>query len=262
MAKQFTLPTYNDPADFVIVRPEGVVERQPEFHPQLARAIADIAHRLAAEAQGGLLVDKMSEYVMSEYVLELRSLLDEFAPSMQVVMTTVGILFASLSLERTAVPLSVRLQWVQALCVPHLVHAPSYREAEARINASKRFLEGQPAHLASSAQHGLWSRALACAMLPHWCCQLSANSKHLGAQLAITTRNLCAVIAECALGFDDEKGCGESGEQGGIDALCGTVATNSLVHIIRHWTRGLRRAPSSERMGWQPGLGCYRNSKP
>lgn len=230
-----------------LMRPE--IERQPEFHPQLARDIANIAHRLTtAGADGALPTPSVEE--LGAFVAELRALLDEFVPSIQIVMTAVQILFAALPLDRVHVPLGTQLQWLHSLCVPHLVLVTSFREAEAHINGVKRFLEGQPTSThapPAAAQPATWSRALACAMVPFWACRLSASSKHLGAQLAITTRNLCTVVAECALGRDDGARPATPAE-----ALCALVATNSLVAIIHHSTRVLRR-PLQQ--GHVPGSG-------
>lgn len=214
-------------------RPEA--ERPPEFHPQLARAIASIAQRLSASASAPAppTVDELGALVA-----ETRALLDEFRPSLPIAMTAASILLSALPLER--VPVGTQLQWLLSLCAPHLCLVGSFRQAEAHINGARRFLEGEQtlssANAATAMQPALWSRALACAMVPFWACRLSANSKHLGAQLAIVTRNLCAVIAECALG-----GGARGHEASGAEALCALVATNSLVAVVGNWTRALRR---------------------
>lgn len=238
------------------------VEREPEFHPQLARGIADICHRLAAlTAADGAEVAPLPPPAaeLARYVAELRALLDAFAPSVQVVMTCANILFAALPLG--AVPLYEQLRWLHVLAgADHLARVPSFRDAEGRINSVRGFLEGLPPAPAGYAQpEQPPSRALACALVPQWACRLSPSSRHLGAQLAIVVRNLCTVVAECALGE-----AGEGGEIGSAP-LCALAATNAMVAIVKHWTGGLRQpataadadadwAAATARSGWQGEL--------
>lgn len=224
---------------------------QTDFHPQLARGVAAIVHRISDGTGAGAVT------VCATAVRELCSLLDRFAPSLQVAMMSVNVVFPALPLD--GVPLALQCEWISWLAATQ-PRVSGFREAEAHINAARRFLEAPAPTRADGQGAGtpvLWSRALACALVPGWARALSPKSKHVGAQVAITVRNLCSVLSECSHAAESGTPAVSPAER-----LCAVVALNSTVSVVRRWTLASgdgTRAPAAPvpalaRTGWQQEL--------
>lgn len=172
------------------------------------------ARQLAAILDG---TGEEGEYAAGWHAVQAtRALMEHHRPAMSVALAIADEVLGRYAASASA---AAAVEWVHELARPaYLAEPRSFHEAERSINAVMPFLRVGDGAVP-------WSAAVACALVGGWACRLSQASAQLGAQVAITARNLCTVASTTA-----------EVEGNAAEVTC-AVALSAMVAVASFWAR-------------------------